>query len=230
MEGEFFEVHGSKFKPAPFADLRKVSDEGVAHPMLLFRSSETPLDRFFSLVIELSHPDRVPDILDKLHVIHPDMFQDSFLMPFALCAFRKTWAFFAYLRAALKFLVPLTIRCRIFQNLIFRADHAIINILIWPEIAIFAIWTLVRKNRSALAFEDFASDCRRFVARIHHNIFDLWKFFDQAVIIQLKNHAVMDISGCYLDIENVAVFVASRVCFIRKLLFVFAFVENGFIS
>ncbi len=40
----------------------------------------------------------------------------------------------------------------------------------------------------------------------------------------------MDISGCYLDIENVAVFVASRVCFIRKLLFVFAFVENGFIS
>ncbi len=59
MEGEFFEVHGSKFKPAPFADLRKVSDEGVAHPMLLFRSSETPLDRFFSLVIELSDSDRL---------------------------------------------------------------------------------------------------------------------------------------------------------------------------
>ena len=52
MEGIFFEVHGSKFKPDPLADLGKTSDEGVAHPMLLFRISETLLDRFFSLVIE----------------------------------------------------------------------------------------------------------------------------------------------------------------------------------
>lgn len=87
-----------------------------------------------------------------------------------------------------------------------------------------------KEEQECAAFKDLASDCRRFVARIHHNILDLWKFFDQPVIIQLKSHAVMDVSGCYLDIENVAVFVASRVCFIRKLLLVFAFVENGFIS
>jgi hypothetical protein len=48
MEGVFFEVHGSKLKPYPFRDLGEASDEGVAHPVLLFRICETPLDRFFS--------------------------------------------------------------------------------------------------------------------------------------------------------------------------------------
>ena len=127
------------------------------------------------------------------------MLQDSFLMSFALRAFRKIWTFFAYIWTALKLFVAVTIRCGIFQNLIFRTDHTIIefiiNILIRPEIAIFAHRALVRKNGNALAFEDFSSDFGRFVACIHHNIFDLWKFFDQPVIIQFKSHAVMDISG-----------------------------------
>ena len=175
MEGIFFEVHGSKFKPDPFADLGKASDEGVAHPVLLFRISETSLDRFFSLVIELSHSDCVPDVLDKLHVIHPDMLEDSFLMPLALRAFHNIWTFFAYLRAAFKFFVSVSIRCGILQNLIFRADYTIIkriiNIFIRLEIAIFSIWALVWENGNALAFEDFSSDCRRFIACIHHDIF-----------------------------------------------------------
>ena len=42
MEGEFFEVHGNKLKPYPFRNLGEASDEGVAHPVLLFRIRETP--------------------------------------------------------------------------------------------------------------------------------------------------------------------------------------------
>ena len=57
--------------------------------------------------------------------------------------------------------------------------------------------------------------------------FNLWKFFDQPVIIQFKSHAVMDVSGCHFYVQNIPVFVARCVRFIRKLLFVFAFVENA---
>lgn len=230
MEGIFFEIHGNKFKPDPFADLGKASDEGVTHPMFLFGISETPLDRFFSLVIELSHPNCMPDVLNKLHAIHPDMLQDGFLMPLAVRALCKTWAFFAYLRTTFKLFIAFTVCCGILQNLIFRTDHTIkiliVNIFRWLEIAIFSTGTLVWKDGDAVAFEDFSGNCRRFVARIHYGKFDLWKSFNQAIVIQFKSHTVMDISSCHLNIENVTVFITRRVGLVGKLLLVIAFVEN----
>ena len=69
-------------------DLRHMMVAGsVLYPVLLLRICETPLDRFFSFVIELLDSYRLPNVFNKLHVIHPDMLEDSFLMLFAMRAF-----------------------------------------------------------------------------------------------------------------------------------------------
>ena len=135
------------------------------------------------------------------------------------------------MRTALEFFVPFAIRCGILQQLVFRTDHAvillIINILIRPKIAIFAHRALVREDGDTLALDDFSCDRGGLIACIHHNILDLWKFLDQTVVVQLKCHAVMDISGRHFKFQDIALFVTSRVRFVGELLLVLALVENA---
>ena len=52
MEGIFFEIHGSKFKPDPFGNLSQATKERVTHTMLFFRIGETTLNCFFSFFIK----------------------------------------------------------------------------------------------------------------------------------------------------------------------------------
>ena len=72
-----FQIHGSKFKPDPFAYLGKTFEICESHRVLFFCVCKHSFYRFFSLIIQLFHTCGVPYVFDLFKIIEPDVFGDS---------------------------------------------------------------------------------------------------------------------------------------------------------
>ncbi len=73
-----FQIHGSKFKPAPLAYLGQASEICKSHRVLFFCVRKLSLDCFFSFVIQLFHTVSMPYVLDLLKIIDPDVLRYCF--------------------------------------------------------------------------------------------------------------------------------------------------------
>ena len=82
--GQFFEIHGSKLKPAPYGDLGQTSIKRIAHTMLFLGAGKDALDGFFALGIKLLVFRGVSGIVSQFLIIFPNMAQDGFYTAFEM--------------------------------------------------------------------------------------------------------------------------------------------------
>lgn len=80
MDRIFFEIHGSKLKPDPFAYLGQASEIGVSHAVFFFGVGEDTFNCFFSMLIQLAIFRCMPYIFGKLNVIRPDVLGNELFM------------------------------------------------------------------------------------------------------------------------------------------------------
>ena len=68
---EFFEIHGSKFKPYPIRDLGEAAVGGITHSVFFFRIRKDPFNGFFALLVKVGILGSVSCVIGKLLVIFP---------------------------------------------------------------------------------------------------------------------------------------------------------------
>ena len=136
--------------------------------MVFFGAAEDSLNRFFPLVIQSFHPECVSDIFSDFHIGFPYVASYYFYTVFAFCTLTKIWTWFAVFAVAFVFPISITVCRGVAQDLVRRADIAvivlIINILILPEESILCHWSFVREQRSDPIIQKKFSNRRRFVA------------------------------------------------------------------
>ena len=85
---QFFQIHGSIFKPDPSCDCSQTSVVCISHRVLLFRIRENTLYRFFALCINFLRALRFPYLFHQVQILLPDVRCEYFLPLFirsALC-------------------------------------------------------------------------------------------------------------------------------------------------
>ena len=145
--------------------------------MMLFRCSEVPLYRLFSLLIYLFGTYTVADFIALFHVFFPYMPCHCFYMLFALrtlCKIRTTCTYFPI---TFVFPVPFSVRRSITQYLIIWTYIAVIvfvvYVFVFSEISLLRLWPFVRHQWLYLIIKKLFCDSRCLVARIHD--YHLWR-------------------------------------------------------
>ena len=123
--GQFFQIHGSKFKLHPVCHLSEATVLRVAHAVFFFCVGKYTLNFFFSQTVQFSIYRHVPDVLRHLHKVLPDMAQNRFLALCIFSALRSGGAVFAKVGSALVFPVSVPVCGGIMQRAVFRADHVV---------------------------------------------------------------------------------------------------------
>ena len=83
---EFFEIHGSKFKPYPIRDLGEAAIGGITHSVFFFRIRKDPFNGFFALLVKVGILGSVSCVIGKLLVIFPNMPLYDLYAIFGMCA------------------------------------------------------------------------------------------------------------------------------------------------
>ena len=143
--------------------------------MFFFRVRKDTLDCLFPLLVYLLVLRYVSVFLGLFGVVRPDMPGHDFRMVPAQCALLPLRAGLADFRVALVFPVAFPVRGRVFQDLVFRAQIAVIvfvvHVLMLLEKTVFRHGALIRHYRDFPVPKDFPCDARRFVSRIDNDAF-----------------------------------------------------------
>lgn len=97
----------------------------ISKSVLFFRCPQNSLNGFFSQIIDLFVPQRMTDILCLFHVFFPYMPCHHFHMILTFRTFLQIRAGRAVFSAAFVFLIPITVCCPIFQNVVFGYTGAL---------------------------------------------------------------------------------------------------------
>ena len=97
---QFFQIHGSIFKPDPSCDCGQASVVCITHCVFLFCIRKDPFYRFFALCINFFRSACFSYLLHQIQILLPNVCFE-FLLPFFVCsALRFTRAVFAILWCA----------------------------------------------------------------------------------------------------------------------------------
>lgn len=165
--GQFFQVHGNKLKLHPVRHLGQASVLRITHRVFFLGVCEDPLNGFLSALIELRVRRRISGIVRQFLIVLPDMPLHRFdtvsgmRTPFS----GRTGG--ADIRITLVFPISITVRCAIFQGLVFGTYHAVVEFIIDilpPLVSILhGLRALVGCGKDSAIAEHFLADMRRFV-------------------------------------------------------------------
>ena len=79
VDRQFFQIHGSKFKPDPFCYLSQASVKSITHTVFLFGIRKDTLDCLLTVRVQLLVFWGMPIILNDFHIVLPDMAFHDFL-------------------------------------------------------------------------------------------------------------------------------------------------------
>ena len=221
--GQFFQIHGSKFKLHPVCYLSQASVLRVTHTVLLLRIGEHTLNLLFSQTVQLFVYRHMADMLRHLHIVLPNMAQDCFLTLGIFSTHSSAGTAFAKIGPAFVFPITVPVCGGIMQRTVLRADHIIKVFVIHirpPGMAVlFAFGTGITSGKNAAALEDSLADPGRFVGAVCYNGFVFGVVSAQFIIQRIKRDTVVDIAGSDVNTKNKIVFVAGGVCFVSKTFF-----------
>ena len=126
-----FEIHGSKLKLHPIADLSEASVWRITHCVFFFCVRKDTLNSFLAFVIDVLVFRCVPDILCLLNIIGPDMPRYGFYTVFRMGTQLACRTVFAGLRIAFVFPVTVAVGGTVFQDTVLRTDNAIIIFVVY---------------------------------------------------------------------------------------------------
>ena len=106
---EFFEIHGSKFKPYPIRDLGEAAVGGITHSVFFFRIRKDPFNGFFALLVKVGILGSVSCVIGKLLVIFPNMPLYDLYAIFGMCAKMSCRAVLTCFGIALVFSVSVSV-------------------------------------------------------------------------------------------------------------------------
>ena len=72
---EFFQIHGSKFKPDPISHCCQASVRSITHSMLFFCVGKYSFYLFFSQPVQFRVFRCMTEILGKFHIVVPNVFR-----------------------------------------------------------------------------------------------------------------------------------------------------------
>lgn len=87
-KSQFFEVHGSKFKPDPIGNSGQTAVARITHGMCLFSISEYPLNGFLPHRLELFATLRFSQLFHQFQIFLPDMGGQQ-LLPLLICSAQR---------------------------------------------------------------------------------------------------------------------------------------------
>ncbi len=134
-------------------------------------------------------------------------------------------------RVAAVFTVSIPVGGAVGQDVVFRADHAVIIFIIDvrpPGMSAFHRHGPLVGSRQYPAIPEYLfADMRGLVGSVRHHCLNLWKRLNQFVVNIVKRHAVMDISGGDHCFQYVTVLVAGGMGLISEAPLVLPFVEHS---
>lgn len=124
--GELFEAHGSEFEPNPSIDPGQASYMRISSAALLFHIAENALDGFLAPGVNFLALGRVAQVLGAFEIVGPNVAGDHFRAIFAFGAFRAHCAICTNICTAFVFAVAVAVGGAVAQNLVCRADVAVV--------------------------------------------------------------------------------------------------------
>ena len=228
---QFFEVHGSKFKLHPVRYLSQASVLCITHSVFLFCVRKDPFNRFFALLIQIAVLRRIPGIIRQIFVVLPDMPLYRFCAVFGMCTQSPRGTIGADFRIAFVLAAAIPVCCAVVQDLVFRADHAVIEFIInvFPPFvsALHGLRPFVGCRKNPLVPKHLFADMRRLVSTVCNHSFYFRKPLRHLVIYFVKGNAVMDIAWSHDRFQHKAILVTGGMSFIGKLAFVAAFYKES---
>ena len=121
---EFFEIHGSKFKPYPIRDLGEAAVGGITHSVFFFRIRKDPFNGFFALLVKVGILGSVSCVIGKLLVIFPNMPLYDLYAIFGMCAKMSCRAVLTCFGIALVFSVSVSVGRTVCKRMVLGTNHA----------------------------------------------------------------------------------------------------------
>ena len=150
-----------------------------------------------------------------------------FCMVFAFSALTQIRTCFTIATIAFVFPVSFPVWCGVLQNLVRRADIAIVifivNILIFPEESLFCHGLFVRKHRKNVIIQEQFCNGWRFVPGICNNFLQFWSLY--LVIDFFEYPIVVLIARINRKTKSPSVFIISCLYCVSEYLLVFSFVK-----
>ena len=189
--------------------------------MLFFGIGKDSFNGFLAFGIKIFVLRGVSGVIGQFFVVFPNMAQDSFNAVFRAGAQVPGGTLGTDLRIAAIFPVTVPVSGAVCQELIFRADHAvivfIINILPPLVPAFHRHGTLVGSGQHPAIGEHFFADVWSFVCGIRHNGLNFRKGLCHFVINIIKRHTVVDVAGGNHRFQHIAILIAGGMGLIGKL-------------
>ena len=172
---QFFEVHGSEFKPHPACNPGQTSVVCITHPVLFFRVRKGTLNRLLAPCVNILPHLCFSNLFYQIQIFLPDVSLQDFL-PLRICsALLTTGTTSAFFRRASVYSFSFFGCCGVTKRLSLRAGKRIcswiINVIPGTVSVFFASSACVRKNGDPVVIQNLLCNPRRFICGIHGDVF-----------------------------------------------------------
>ena len=130
MDREFLQIHRGKFELDPGGNRGQPSIWGITHGVFFFRVGKDALNGLRTQRVGFLSNVRMPHVLRAFYVVVPDMARHSLCTLLILGAAFADGAVFADITLAFVLPVALAIGGGIAQNLVLRAENAVVIFII----------------------------------------------------------------------------------------------------
>ena len=186
MDGELFQIHRGKFELDPGGNRGQPSIWRITHGVFFLRVGKDALNGLRTQCVGFLANRRMPKVLRSFYVVVPDVARHGLcvLLIFGAAFADRT----AFTSVTLAFVLPvaLTVGGGIAQNLVLRAENAvvilIVDIFVPGQVPLLRHRPLVGQRWDSPAVDYLLADPRRFVARVGGDHPRFWIVLDQAII------------------------------------------------
>ena len=197
---QFFQVHGSVFKPDPSRDCGQASVVCISHGVLLFRIRKDTLNRLFALCIDFLCTLRLSDLLYQIQVLLPNVGCEYFLPLFIGSASCSAGAVPAFLRSASVRPLAVPVCGSVPQHFVMWTNktvcHWVISIIPGFIAFLVSFISCIGQNPEFPVIHRFLCNPRSLISGIH--CYELYIMFASYIVIYLVPcYTVMNISGSY---------------------------------
>ena len=127
---QFFEVHGSEFKPHPVCHLSQASVVCITHRVFFFRICKVSFNRFFAFLVKVLVLRRISGIICQFLIFFPDMALYRLYAILGMGTELSGRAIGTDLWVTLVFPVSIPVGGAVFQYLVFGTDDAVIEFVV----------------------------------------------------------------------------------------------------
>ena len=199
--------------------------------MLFFGVRKDAFNGLFPLLVKIPVLWCIAGVIRQVFVILPDMPLYGLYVVLGMRAKLSGGTIRTNSGVTLVFPVAVPVCGGIFQDLVFRANHTVIEFIIdiLPPLVspLHRLRALVSCRENSAVIKHLLADMGRLISGIRYNNFCFRKCFRYLVVYLIKSYAVMDIPGSDHRFQHKTVFVTGSMGFVSELTLVAALYEQA---